>query len=90
MSRSKWKTSFQDNKLFLKTYFTPKSNVKIWSRASTISALLLNKTVFIHTGNSFKKVLITRTHVGYKFGEFAVTRSIKKKLKKRVVVKKKK
>lgn len=90
MSRSKWKTFFQNNKLFLKTYFTPKANLKIRSRSSTISASFLNKTIFIHTGNSFKKILITRNHLGYKFGEFAVTRSIKKKLKKRSVVKKKK
>lgn len=90
MSRSKWKTFFQNNKLFLKIYFTPKANLKIWSRSSTISSAFLNKTIFIHTGNSFKKVLITRNHLGYKFGEFAVTRSIKKKLKKRSVVKKKK
>lgn len=81
MSRSKWKGFFQKLiKVNKKVLF--KQPLKIWSRASVISSYFLNRSVLISTGNSFKKVFITRAHLGYKFGEFSPTRSIKRKIKK--------
>ena len=44
---------------------------------------LIDKTVFVHTGQVFKKILITREKVGFKFGEFVFTRT-KPKHKKKV------
>lgn len=85
MSRSIWKglyCSLAINKNILKS----KKKINIWSRESCIPGFLLNKDVFIHNGKSFKKVLITREKLGYKFGEFASTkvhRKPKKKVKKK-------
>ena len=81
MSRSKWKGFFQD-KIILNKLFLVKQPLKIWSRSSVVSSFFLNKNVLITTGNGFKRVFITRSHLGYKFGEFAATRGIKKTKKK--------
>jgi len=59
---------------------------KIWNRSSVIPESFLNKSIFIHNGNTFKKLLVQREHIGFKFGEFSFTRVYgskrKKKLKK--------
>jgi len=84
MSRSKWKGFFQKlvnvNKKILS-----KQPLKIWSRSSVISSRFLERNVLISTGNNFKKIFITRAHLGYKFGEFSPTRSIKRKTKKKII-----
>ena len=36
---------------------------------------LIGKTVLVHNGKEFKKLLITREKIGFKFGEFVFTRS---------------
>ena len=46
----------------------------ILSRASTIIPDLIGHTVYVHNGKYFEKVIITVSHVGYKFGEFVPTR----------------
>jgi small subunit ribosomal protein S19 len=81
MSRAKWKGPFQEKTIF-KNYQNIKKKIKVWSRASVIPAIFINKFVFINKGNTFKRVLITRDHVGYKFGEFAKTRVYKKPINK--------
>ena len=82
MSRAKWKGFFQDV-LNLNKKLLSKQPLKVWSRSAVISSLFLNRNVLISTGNSFKKIFITRAHLGYKFGEFSPTRSIKRKTKKK-------
>ena len=49
-------------------------NYKIWCRSSVVPSLLIGETVFVHNGKEFKRVTITREKVGFKFGEFALTR----------------
>lgn len=73
MSRSIWKGPFSSKSL-LKRGVLKKKAAKIWSRSSVIPALLINKSVLVHTGLTFKRVVITRDKVGYKFGAFATTR----------------
>ena len=73
MSRSKWKIPVFKLK-FYKKIFNFDFNVKIWSRNMTIPENLVGKRVLIHNGFSFKKVLILREKVGFKFGEFTNTR----------------
>lgn len=80
MSRSKWKGFFQKI-LKINKKISFKQPVKIWSRSSVISSRFLERNVLISTGNGFKKIFITRAHIGYKFGEFSPTRSIKRKFK---------
>lgn len=70
MSRSKWKSPFIHFKLLSKKL---KKN-KIWCRSSVIPNFLIGSFVFIHRGNSFKKIFITREKIGFKFGEYSNTR----------------
>lgn len=82
MSRSIWKGLFCNVKINKKTIDT-KKRIEIWSRQSSIPAFLLNKTVFVHNGKTFKKIFITREKLGYKFGEFAFTKVKAKKKEKK-------
>ena len=77
MSRSAWKGLYISKNVLKQK----KKIFKIWSRNSSIPSSLIGKTVLIHNGQLFVKVLITRDKVGYKFGEFSLTRKyFKKKL----------
>lgn len=80
MSRSIWKGAFIKTNLIKNLN---SSNLKIWSRSSTIASSFLNKTVQIYNGKTFKKLLIKREHLGFKFGEFCFTRNYSKKKKKK-------
>jgi ribosomal protein S19 len=60
-----------------------KNNLKVWARREIISSSFIEKTVFIHNGKEFKKIFIKREHVGFKFGEFCLTKKHKIKLKKK-------
>lgn len=86
MGRSQWKGNFIAKFLLKKT----SNNVKIWSRYSIIPSELIGLFVFIHNGKEFKKVLITREKVGFKFGDFALTRKhiLKQKFLKTQILKK--
>ncbi len=72
--RSAWKGPFIDSTLLNPNGDTYK-NAKIMSRSSAIPMSMIGQNVFIHNGKEFKKVAITRERVGYKFGEFSLTRS---------------
>lgn len=88
MARSSWKGYFL-NSIFLKK--SKKKHSKIWCRKSVIPSFLIGQSVLIHNGNMFKRVLITREKVGFKFGEFAFTRASMNKTKKsKILIKKKK
>lgn len=79
MSRSIWKKLFVDS--FLLKCSKPFTNMKkIWSRRSAIPASLLGKTVLIYNGKDFKKLSIKREHLGFKFGEFSLTKKYTKKV----------
>lgn len=73
MSRSIWKGLFCNTTINKKILDT-KKRIEIWSRQSSIPSFLLNKTVFVHNGKIFKKLVITREKLGYKFGEFVFTK----------------
>ena len=78
MKRSIWKGNYVD-KYILSSKFKNLTKKIIWSRSSTITENLIGKAVFIHNGKSFVKSYITRSKVGFKFGEFAYTRKFTKK-----------
>ena len=77
MSRSNRKKVFISIKL---KKINKEKKINIWSRSSVIPELFINKNVFVYNGKIFKKLLITREKVGYKFGEFIFTK-IKTKLR---------
>jgi small subunit ribosomal protein S19 len=79
MSRSIWKGLFCDISIN-KNNIENRKKIEIWSRQSAIPSFLMDKTVFVHNGKTFKKIIITREKIGYKFGEFAFTK-IKAKIK---------
>lgn len=78
MTRSLWKGFFLES-CFLKK---SKTNFNVWSRSSSIPFFLIGKTVLVHNGKEFKKLLITREKIGFKFGEFVFTRFNMNKSKK--------
>lgn len=78
MNRSLWKGPFIDVSLLKKDLSKIQ---KTWSRSSTIPSSLIGKTVLVYTGKEFKRILINREKVGFKFGEFSFTRKYTKKLK---------
>lgn len=59
---------------------------KIFNKNLTISESLLNKIFLIYNGKEFKKLLIDRAKIGFKFGEFIST---KKHTRKSKIIKKK-
>lgn len=90
MPRSNWKPK-HISKCLLKAKIQDQKEIYIWSRSSTIPESLNGKIVFVHTGKEFKKIFIKRSRIGFKFGEFALTKkftqkkdkkNLKKKLKK--------
>ena len=86
MSRSKWKGFFVGNK-HLKM-----DGKKLWNRNFTISESMIGSFVLVHNGKEFKKFLISREKVGFKYGDFSFTRKYTSKIKnlKNLQVKKKK
>jgi small subunit ribosomal protein S19 len=77
MSRSKWKGPFMDKSILSTNNI---KNFKTYSRASIIPKFLIGQTILIYNGKEFKKILINRERVGYKFGDFSPTRKNKIKL----------
>jgi len=52
--------------------------IKTWSRRSTITPDFVGFTIAIHDGRKHVPVFITENMVGYKFGEFAPSRTFRK------------
>jgi ribosomal protein S19 len=76
MGRANWKGSFIDKFVLNKLNIKPNLNsMQVWGRRSTISSNFISKKIFVYTGNRFKPVFITRDKVGFKFGEFCLTRN---------------
>jgi small subunit ribosomal protein S19 len=75
MSRTQWKGNYLDSNILKNN----KKSIKIWSRNSVIPMSLVNKAVQVYNGKEFKKVIITREKIGFKFGEFSFTRKHKAK-----------
>lgn len=72
MSRSLWKGPFIHSK-FLKKKFLVAKNMKIWARNSIVLSHFVGFSFLIHVGNTFRKFVVTREKIGYKFGEFCTT-----------------
>lgn len=76
MGRAHWKGSFVEKFALNKLNVKSNSNYfNIWSRRSIIPSNFISKKVFVYTGNRFKPVFVTREKIGFKFGEFCMTRN---------------
>ena len=56
---------------------------KIKNRSTVISPLLLSKTLNIYNGAKYLPVVIKREMIGHKTGEFAITKTLGYKPKKK-------
>lgn len=81
MPRSIRKGPFVDQSLYNKITTTlaegGRKPIKTWSRRSTILPEFVGANVMVHNGNKFIPIYVTENMVGYKFGEFAPTRTFK-------------
>lgn len=57
--------------------------IKIWDRGSRIPFSYENTFVMVHDGKIFRKLVVTREKIGFKFGEFILTRKKGQHKKKR-------
>lgn len=77
MARSSWKFNYIGLSLYKNIYLSKFKNLKItkmFCRTSIIPKVLLKKIIPTYKGNIFTRVLFTKHHVGFKVGEFGVTR----------------
>ena len=81
MPRSIKKGPFVDlhllNKVEKAVSTNDKRPIKTWSRRSMILPEMVGLTIAVHNGRLHVPVYITENMVGYKLGEFALTRSFK-------------
>lgn len=81
MSRSLKKAPFVQPALMKKIKIMnragKKSQVRTWSRSSTIFPEFVGHTIAVHDGRKHVPVYMTEDMVGHKLGEFAPTRTFK-------------
>lgn len=83
MTRSLWKGPFINKVLYKDIISSENKTIYTQSRNSVIIPQCLNRAIYVYSGLSYYKLLVTENMIGHKFGEFILT-------KKRVVFKKKK
>ena len=77
MSRSSKKGPYVDPNLMKKMSALKageKTVIKTWSRDSTVTPQMVGFTFGVHNGRKFVEVFITEDMVGYKLGDFSLTR----------------
>ena len=77
MSRSLKKGPFIDPKLWEKVQKAKpgtRTEIKTWSRDSTIFPEMVGMVFHVHNGRAFTAVLVSENMVGHKLGEFSPTR----------------
>lgn len=78
MARSLYKGPYYNNSLIkkVKQLTKKKKVIRTWARNSVILPEFLGYKFEIYNGNRFILLTITENMIGYKFGEFALTRKI--------------
>ena len=81
MARSIKKGVYIEPKLLKKVVEAKRASkrevIKTWSRRSTVVPEMVGMTLAVHNGKKFIPVYITENMVGYKLGDFALTRNYK-------------
>jgi small subunit ribosomal protein S19 len=79
VSRSLKKGPFVDHHLIKKVIDAQEANskkpIKTWSRRSMIIPDMIGLTIAVHNGRQHVPVFVTENMIGYKLGEFAMTRT---------------
>lgn len=77
MARSSWKFFYISSNLYKYGFLGKFKNIKIskiFSRSSITTKTLFKKTISLYKGNIFVRIPFTKHHLGFKLGEFGVTR----------------
>lgn len=81
MPRSIKKGPFVDNHLMQKVEKASSTNdkrpIKTWSRRSMVVPEMVGLTIAVHNGKLHVPIYVTENMVGYKLGEFALTRTFR-------------
>lgn len=81
MARSVKKGVYIAEKLLKKVLDAKKNSkrevIKTWSRRSTVVPEMVGMTLAVHNGKKFIPVFVTENMVGYKLGDFSLTRNYK-------------
>ncbi len=91
MTRSKWKGNFINFNIYKSDdviserlvpvkYLKKKISYYIWNRNSTIPHFFLNKRICVHSGKRYSSFIVKNDMINHKFGEFALTKLIGKKI----------
>ena len=64
----------EEEKIVIDLLKAGKDNLKTHCRTIVILPHMVGKTLFIHNGKSFQKIMFTEDMLGHYFGEFALTR----------------
>lgn len=77
MARSSWKFNYINSNIYKNIFLNKFKNIKIlkiFCRSSSVPKIFLKKTIALYKGNIFVKMLFTKYHLGFKLGEFGITR----------------
>ena len=77
MAKSKWKSNFLKSNFFKKLFLSKFKKIKIskiFCRSSIISKIFCKKHSYLYKGNIFSKILFNKYQIGFKIGEFSITR----------------
>jgi len=81
MGRSIKKGVYADDKLVKRVVDAKKNNkrdvIKTCARQSTVLPEMVGLTLAVHNGKKFIPVFVTENMVGYKLGDFSLTRNYK-------------
>ncbi|MGE5341599.1 MAG: 30S ribosomal protein S19 [Candidatus Omnitrophota bacterium] len=81
MGRSIKKGIYAEEKLVKRVVDAKKNNkrevIKTWSRRSTVLPEMVGLTLAVHNGKKFIPVFVTENMVGYKLGDFSLSRNYK-------------
>lgn len=78
MGKSNWRLNFISKSILLhigkQIINLNKKKTLIFSKSSVVPHYYYNKSVLIYKGLKFRYLKLSKYHVGYKFGEFVLTR----------------
>lgn len=77
MSRSVWKVPYL-NFIFFSNFFFKQQLFFIWWRNSSIPSVLLSNKVKVYNGVWMLSLVIKSIMIGFKFGEFSITKRLGK------------
>lgn len=82
MPRSVKKGPFVDDSLLIRLQrhiaAGKRDPIKTWSRRSTVTPDFVGHTIAVHDGHKHVPIFVTENMVGFKFGDFAPSRTFRK------------